>query len=231
MSNLNQPPSGVQPVMSPPFVGVYRPEDGQLYCQDLPTTPDASIGTVLVTGGTGYIGGRLVPELMARGYRVRVMVRAFSPEYAKKWPKAEIVVADASDTASLSLALKGGHTAYYLIHSLLLGPKEFEAMDLANAGNFRRAAHEVENPDAQIAGEAFVDDLQGGHASADDALLGGEVVRTDCACVLGGRRFLGLAGDPAQQRVNLFLGKEFVQDEAKSVGREQQSREAFKGPR
>ena len=128
--------------MSPPFVGVYRPEDGQLYCQDLPTTPDASIGTVLVTGGTGYIGGRLVPELMARGYRVRVMVRAFSPEYAKKWPKAEIVVADASDTASLSLALKGVHTAYYLIHSLLLGPKEFEAMDLANAGNFRRAAEE-----------------------------------------------------------------------------------------
>ncbi|MEI7902206.1 MAG: SDR family oxidoreductase [bacterium] len=98
------------------------------------------IGPVLVTGGTGYIGGRLVLELLTRGYRVRVMVRSHSPEHAERWPNAEIVVADASDVASLTAALNGIHTAYYLIHSLLLGPKEFEASDLANARNFRLAA-------------------------------------------------------------------------------------------
>ena len=119
-----------------------RMELDQVYCRDLPTTPKPSNGPILVTGGTGYIGGRLVPELLTRGYRVRVMVRSYSPEHTERWPNAEITVADASDVASLSVALKDIHTAYYLIHSLLLGPKEFEASDLANAINFRRAAEE-----------------------------------------------------------------------------------------
>ncbi len=46
-------------------------------------------------GPSGYIGGRLVPELLARGYQVRAMVRAASPEHKTRWPDAEIVVADA----------------------------------------------------------------------------------------------------------------------------------------
>ncbi|MEI6165799.1 MAG: DUF2867 domain-containing protein [bacterium] len=111
-----------------------------LYCLDLPTQPRPGAGPILVTGGTGYIGGRLIHELLARGYTVRVMVRKASPEHVERWPGAEIVVADASDVASLTIALKGIHTAYYLIHSLLLGPKEFEAIDHANARNFREAA-------------------------------------------------------------------------------------------
>ena len=54
--------------------------DESLFCHDLPSAPRPQIGTVLVTGASGYIGGRLVPELLARGYRVR----AASPEYAAR---------------------------------------------------------------------------------------------------------------------------------------------------
>lgn len=111
-----------------------------LYCSDLPTSPRPEEGPILVTGGTGYIGGRLIHELLARGYFVRVMVRKASTEHAERWPGAEVVVADAGDLDSLTEALKGIHAAYYLIHSLLLGPTEFEATDLANARNFRLAA-------------------------------------------------------------------------------------------
>ncbi len=109
-------------------------------CQELPTTPRPEIGTVLVTGATGYIGGRLVPELLARGYRVRLMVRRESAEELERWPGVEIVVADALDPAALALALRGVHTAYYLIHSMHLGRDEFESADIRAAANFRQAA-------------------------------------------------------------------------------------------
>ncbi len=68
------------------------------------------------------------------------MVRSASPEHEDRWPGAEIVVADAKDPASLSAALKGIHAAYYLIHSMLLGPGELEASEVAYARNFRLAA-------------------------------------------------------------------------------------------
>lgn len=97
-----------------------------------------------MTGATGYIGGRLVPELLARGYKVRVMVRAASPEHKERWPDAEIIVAEALELDSLKKALKGVHTAYYLIHSLLLGRKKFESADIQAAINFSKAAEEEE---------------------------------------------------------------------------------------
>ncbi len=59
-------------------------QDDYLFCDDLPTTPRPEMGKILVTGATGYIGGRLVPELLARGYRVRVMVRMASPELKQR---------------------------------------------------------------------------------------------------------------------------------------------------
>ena len=116
-----------------------RPGD-DLFCADLPSTPCPEIGTVLVTGATGYIGGRLVPELIARGYRVRAMVRGRSPECCENWPAAEIVEADALDEAALRQAMDGVDTAFYLIHSLLLGRKRFHDADIRAAENFRRAA-------------------------------------------------------------------------------------------
>ncbi len=109
-------------------------------CRDLPTAPRPEIGTILVTGATGYIGGHLVPELLARGYRVRLMVRRESAAELRRWPTAEVVVADALEPATLVEALRGVHTAYYLIHSLHLGKDEFESADHRAAVNFRQAA-------------------------------------------------------------------------------------------
>ena len=111
-----------------------------LFCDDLPTKPRPEIGTVLVSGATGYIGGRLVPELLARGYRVRVMVRADSPDLRERWPGADIQIVDALDKNALRKALKNVHTAYYLIHSMLLGQKKFEEADIQAAMNFKAAA-------------------------------------------------------------------------------------------
>jgi len=113
------------------------------YTSDLPSKPDPAIGRVLVTGASGYIGGRLIPELLSRGYRVRIMVRGGeTPEYRELWPSAEVAFADALDIEELRTALDGVDTAYYLIHSLLLGRKEFEAADIQAAVNFRKAAEE-----------------------------------------------------------------------------------------
>jgi uncharacterized protein YbjT (DUF2867 family) len=84
-----------------------------------------------------------MPELLGRGYRVRAMVRAPSPEYESRWPGAEVVGADALEPASLRIALRDVHTAYYLIHSLLLGPRQFQAADLQAAAHFRQAAEEA----------------------------------------------------------------------------------------
>ncbi|WP_372796247.1 SDR family oxidoreductase [Pontiella sp.] len=110
------------------------------FCGDLPTPFRDDLGTVLVAGATGYIGGRLVPELIERGYKVRVMVRAESPEHTERWPEAEVVVADALDAGEVAEALEGVDVAYYLIHSMLVGPRKFQDADTRAAHNFRTAA-------------------------------------------------------------------------------------------
>ena len=110
------------------------------FCSDLGTHARPEMGTILVSGASGYIGGRLVPELLARGYRVRVMVRADSPEYRERWPGTDVRVVDGLDKKSLVETLKGVQVAYYLIHSMLLGPKRFEDADIQAAVNFREAA-------------------------------------------------------------------------------------------
>ena len=68
------------------------------------------------------------------------MVRRDSSEHATLWPGAEIIEADALSPDSLETALEGIHTAYYLIHSLYLGPARFAATDVRAAINFRKAA-------------------------------------------------------------------------------------------
>ena len=118
-------------------------DTNDLFCSDLPSKFQPNIGKILVTGASGYIGGRLVPELLARGYKVRVMLRGISPEYSALWPNVEVVVADAREIGGLRIALKDIDAAYYLIHSLRLGPKEFASADIQAARNFRQAAQEL----------------------------------------------------------------------------------------
>lgn len=98
---------------------------------------------VLVSGATGYIGGRLVPCLLERGHRVRCMAR--SPEQLRGRPWAddvEIVQGDALQADSLRPAMAGIDTAYYLIHSLSAGEEEFVGRDRRAADNFGRAARD-----------------------------------------------------------------------------------------
>ena len=112
------------------------------FCRDIPTLPDVNMGKILVTGASGYIGGRLFPELLIRGYQVRLMIREESPIYKNLWPDVEVAVADALNRVQLKQALAGIDTAYYLIHSLYLGPKAFSAADIQAAVNFRETAEE-----------------------------------------------------------------------------------------
>lgn len=118
-------------------------EDIEFIRQALPSRPNPHIGRVLVTGATGYVGGHLVPVLQARGYRVRVMVRAAAPECAERWPDVDVAVADALCPDQLRTALQGVDTAYFLIHSLLLGRKDLSSAEIRVAVNFRNAARET----------------------------------------------------------------------------------------
>jgi uncharacterized protein YbjT (DUF2867 family) len=95
---------------------------------------------VLVTGATGYIGGRLVPALVAAGIGVRCVARL--PErLTGRFEGVEIVRGDVFDEASMIAAMDGIDIAYYLIHSMSSNRHDFTASDRIAAERFGRAAH------------------------------------------------------------------------------------------
>ncbi len=94
---------------------------------------------VLVTGATGYIGGRLVPRLLAKGHSVRCLARNPHRLEGRPWPGVEVVAGDLGDPASLPFALEGVEAAYYLVHSMA-GGKSFRERDRRMALAFGEAA-------------------------------------------------------------------------------------------
>lgn len=94
---------------------------------------------VLVTGATGYIGGRLVPRLLAAGHRVRCLARNPERLAGRAWPGVERVKGDVSDAASLEAALAGASQAYYLVHAMGEDSPDFRGRDLRQALTFAEA--------------------------------------------------------------------------------------------
>jgi uncharacterized protein YbjT (DUF2867 family) len=96
-------------------------------------------GHILLTGATGYVGGRLLPLLGADGWRVRCLAR--QPEHlSPRVPDGvEVVQGDLLDAASLSAAMQGVETAFFLVHSMG-ATGDFETQDRLAAENFAAAA-------------------------------------------------------------------------------------------
>ncbi len=98
---------------------------------------------VLVTGATGYVGGRLVPRLLDAGYRVRCLARSAPKLAARTWasnPRVEIREADLADTDAVADAMRGCGAAYYLVHSMLSTGVRYADVDRRLARSFATAA-------------------------------------------------------------------------------------------
>ena len=109
---------------------------------DLPEliAKDGKPARVLVTGATGYIGGRLIRELLAHNYRVRVLVRNADKLRDYPWVhQVEITEGDAANPEVLEKALSQINVAYYLLHALN-SPKNFEQEEADLATKFASAA-------------------------------------------------------------------------------------------
>ncbi|MBP9943019.1 MAG: SDR family oxidoreductase [Desulfomicrobium sp.] len=102
--------------------------------------------TVAVLGATGYIGGRLVAALLERGWKVRAVGRSAEKLRCRPFaadPNVGLAQADALDQGALTEALRGCHAAYYLVHSMYPGVKNFEDRDKRAAAIMRDSAREA----------------------------------------------------------------------------------------
>ncbi|MHB9007873.1 MAG: SDR family oxidoreductase [Limisphaerales bacterium] len=98
---------------------------------------------VLVTGATGYIGGRLVPRLLEAGHTVRCLVRDPARLQGRAWrARVEVVPGDCLRAETLPTAMAGVEVAYYLVHSMA-GGRDFEQRDLLAARQFAAAARDA----------------------------------------------------------------------------------------
>ena len=108
----------------------------------MPTSGSADQPIILLTGGSGYVGGRLIPRLEKQGVKLRCLARNPDKLRSRLQATAEVVPGDILDPLSLDRALQGVHTAYYLVH-LMSGSKDFEREDRQAALNFAGAAKQA----------------------------------------------------------------------------------------
>jgi uncharacterized protein YbjT (DUF2867 family) len=107
-----------------------------------PTSPSLT-QPILVAGGTGYVGGRLIPRLLSKGYRVRALARSPERLRCRPWGKHEqltVVAGDALDREAFIRAANGCGAAYYLIHSMNARKGGFADADRKAARNMLAAA-------------------------------------------------------------------------------------------
>jgi uncharacterized protein YbjT (DUF2867 family) len=95
---------------------------------------------VLVTGASGYVGGRLVPRLIAAGHRVVALARDPDRLSGRTWHGVEVRQGDVLDASTLATAFEEMEAVYYLVHSMAEGAAGFEERDRQAAGNFGKAA-------------------------------------------------------------------------------------------
>ncbi len=104
----------------------------------IPVSPPA-LPRILLTGASGYVGGRLLLRLEGLGYRVRCLARRPEELRPKVAQSTEVVAGDVLDRATLDTALRGVDVAYYLVHSMG-SSGSFEEADRQAARNFGQAA-------------------------------------------------------------------------------------------
>ena len=95
---------------------------------------------ILVTGATGYIASRLIPRLLEKKYRVRVLARQPEQLQGRTWLSSiEIANGDVTEPAGLASALDGVYSAYYLVHNMSSG-RGYTRLETEGARNFASAA-------------------------------------------------------------------------------------------
>ncbi len=144
-------------------------------------SPQPSSGErVLVTGATGYIGGRLVPLLLEVGYRVRVLVRTPAKLAAAPWRDAvEVVQGDLGSDADVEQACQDVGVVYYLVHSMG-GKGDFERTERETAERVARATSDAGVRRVVYLGGLHADDVElsthmRSRAAVGETLLAGPV--------------------------------------------------------
>ena len=98
---------------------------------------------ILVTGATGYIASRLIPQLLGRGHTIRALARHPHQIGSRNWSsQISIIQGDVMEPASIAPAFKDVHTAYYLIHNMSSG-HGYTKLELQAARNFALAAEQA----------------------------------------------------------------------------------------